>query len=191
MFNPRKSAGPGGRNKLGRFSATHDKQSYVSSQQFFLSLYNEPPDGEISIEEIEKLTTERIKLLRLFECANMKFTKNSNEWTEFIFKEIKDYEKVFAFKFTDDENYPGLLRNDVVSHYFIRLPYCRTDDLRKWLLLHEVDLFKFRFSRLQLDSDSRNAVSKFLNKIDLSLKVVTLGEKQLHEKWLKVCLGQF
>jgi len=40
------------------------------------------------------------------------------------------------------------LRKDHVSHYVLRLAYCRTEDLRRWLLAHECALFKFRLSQL-------------------------------------------
>lgn len=43
----------------------------------------------------------------------------------------------------DDE-----LNNDIVSHYILRLAYCRTAELRKWLLTTESDWFKLRFGEL-------------------------------------------
>lgn len=43
----------------------------------------------------------------------------------------------------DDE-----LNNDIVSHYILRLAYCRTAELRKWLLTTECDWFKLRFGEL-------------------------------------------
>ena len=34
---------------------------------------------------------------------------------------------------------------DAVSHFVLRLAYCRTEDLRRWFLQHECELFKSRF----------------------------------------------
>jgi DNA primase large subunit len=39
-------------------------------------------------------------------------------------------------------------RKDLVSHYVLRLAYCRTPDLRSWLLQHESLLFRARFRDL-------------------------------------------
>ena len=43
---------------------------------------------------------------------------------------------------------------DLLSHYALRLAYCRTDELRRWLLLHETELFRARFRALLPDERS-------------------------------------
>ena len=36
-------------------------------------------------------------------------------------------------------------RKDMISHFILRLAYCRTEDLRRWFLNHECILLKHRF----------------------------------------------
>jgi len=38
----------------------------------------------------------------------------------------------------------GLIK-DFYSHFILRLAYCRSEDLRRWFLSNELELFKWRF----------------------------------------------
>jgi len=40
------------------------------------------------------------------------------------------------------------IRKDLISHYVLRVAYCRTDDLRRWFLKEETELFTHRFGEL-------------------------------------------
>jgi hypothetical protein len=48
-------------------------------------------------------------------------------------------------------------RKDHVSHFILRLAYCKSEDLRRWFLTQECDLFRYRF-----DLEDSESVSDFL-----------------------------
>ncbi len=50
------------------------------------------------------------------------------------------------------------LHKDSVSHHILRLAYCRTADLRNWLLQYETDMFRVRFRGLGAEDQVRVAV---------------------------------
>ena len=55
---------------------------------------------------------------------------------------------------------------DVISHFVLRLAYCRTEDLRRWFLTHETELLKFRLSCASTDTIKR-AIREYMPDVNI------------------------
>lgn len=60
-------------------------------------------------------------------------------------------------------------RKDHISHYILQLAHCTSEELKKWFVHREVDLFKLRFSNL-----SPEGVRQFLKINDLNYVPVSI-----------------
>uniref|UniRef100_A0AAR2L4S1 DNA primase large subunit n=1 Tax=Pygocentrus nattereri TaxID=42514 RepID=A0AAR2L4S1_PYGNA len=102
-----------------------------------LQLYGQPPLENISLSEFETFAVERLKLLKTVENLGVSFVKMSEQYSKKLHAEISagpsEYEK---------------RRKDHISHFILRLAYCQTEDLRRWFIQQEMDLFRHRFTDL-------------------------------------------
>ena len=62
-------------------------------------------------------------------------------------KEINkaDIEQLFGGSNNNNNNNNRSNNKDQISHYILRMAYCRTEELRRWFLTNECILFKIRF----------------------------------------------
>jgi DNA primase large subunit len=69
---------------------------------------------------------------------------------------------------------------DWISHFVLRLAYCRSEDLRRWFLAHEVALLKYRLNQSSPNSSSGSsggsAISKALKSVLPNVHVLTSEE---------------
>ena len=65
-------------------------------------------------------------------------------------------------------------QRDQISHFILRLAYCRTEDLRRWFLIQECALLKYRLD--YLDDGQRE---QFMNENQLHFDIVSDREKDL------------
>eukprot|EP00854_Cymbomonas_tetramitiformis_P000620 gene620-1046_t len=99
-----------------------------------LSMYDSVPTGEVALEDFERNAVDRLRVLKGIEDAQSRGTKPH---------ELETTDPV-----TGAADPEGELK-DVVSHYVLRLAYCRTEELRRWFLTQECILFKLRFKALR------------------------------------------
>eukprot|EP01018_Ginkgo_biloba_P022763 Gb_25310 [translate_table: standard] len=63
-------------------------------------------------------------------------------------------------KYMRTPNVADLNNKDIISHFVLRLVYCRTEELRKWFLGMETTLFRYRF-RLESPEDQRMLMEEY------------------------------
>ena len=114
-----------------------EKESYGG-----VSLYDDPPSDNIALEDFEKYALDRIRLLTAIENA-LSSGKKPDELQEII-----------AVKQKELEMSPNS-KKDKVSHYALRLAYCRTESLRRQFLTSEVQLFKARFKAMKNETKAK------------------------------------
>jgi len=158
--------------------------SLVEMYPIDLQLYKVPPISSISLGEFEDLAQERLKILRAVDDIILRgLNKHSEECKKALTAELKSLGiKGFAklINGTGCGNTESELRSrkrDHISHFILRLAYCRSEDLRRWFIARELDLFRLRFSSL-----SAEGIKRFMQINNLKYEEVSEAEKsQLRE----------
>ncbi|CAG9464992.1 unnamed protein product [Pedinophyceae sp. YPF-701] len=118
-----------------------------------LSFYEEHPKGQIELEEFERLAVNRLFVLKGIEelRASNASEDQLRKRTEELLKKhlgITMARPAGSAASAVAEAVAEARRTDLISHYILRVVYCRTEDLRRWLLEQETALFRRRFARL-------------------------------------------
>jgi DNA primase large subunit len=120
----------------------------LSQYPFTLNFYGSPPPFELTLDEFELFSLDRLKLLKAVETAKLRCKKEED-----VFKAM---EPAVADLMDLGRNAPGLTkpkaqllyeqrRKDHISHFLLRLAFCRSEELRVWFTRLELILFKFRY----------------------------------------------
>jgi len=130
--------------------------SLASNKRAKISIYEQPPDGEVSLEEFEQFALDRMRVLKAIDSSKAKGVK-PEELSKIIETSLNQYLPLRD----KGEDVEEDRRKDHVSHFILRIAYSRTEDLRRWFLRQEEQLFRHRFNNL--DVDSRNHIMTMLN----------------------------
>jgi DNA primase large subunit len=119
-----------------------------------------------------------LKLLRIVEQAGLKHTKIlSEEWENYIKSELNIAGlKYFARLFTGNgktEQDMFARRRDYLSHFILQLAYCRSEELRRWFIAREMEIFRFKFSKL-----SKDAIKELVETYEIGYRPITDEQKQ-------------
>ncbi|XP_008428058.1 DNA primase large subunit [Poecilia reticulata] len=154
--------------------AVTDLKAELYSQP--LQFYGQPPLENISLSEFESFAVDRLKLLKTVENLGVSYVKLSDDYLRKLDNEIRAQN--FPHGAGDAKDQTEKRRKDHISHFILRLAYCQTEDLRRWFIQQEVDLFKYRFR--ELNSGEK---LEFLHKNNLQYNTISAEEKDnLREK---------
>ncbi|OWK49698.1 DNA primase large subunit [Lonchura striata] len=136
------------------------REQYPHSLQFYL----EPPTESISLVEFESFAVDRLRLLKVIENLGVSYVRGSDEYITKLGAELRKLK--FPYRALVEDDYEAR-RKDHISHFILRLAYCQSEDLRRWFLQQEMDLFRYRFNEL-----TENLMQKFLEHVNLSFEAV-------------------
>ncbi|KAI6692207.1 hypothetical protein NL676_019917 [Syzygium grande] len=125
-----------------------------------LPLYRSPPPVEVRLEDFEAFAVDRLRVLKAISDGLSRG------------KKPEEMDKLVRELWRAHMKHPNPSANkDVISHFVLRLVYCRTEDLRKWFLSMETTLFRYRFK-----DQSVEAQRALMADFDLPCKAVNTAE---------------
>lgn len=123
------------------------KYSITTSSTTNLPLYRSAPPLEVKLEDFELYAIDRLRVLKGISDGLSRGKKS------------EEMEKLVRELWNTNMKHPQAsedVNKDIISHFVLRLVYCRTEELRKWFLSMETMLFRHRF--LYASSESQKQV---------------------------------
>ncbi|KAJ3414082.1 hypothetical protein HDV05_007116 [Chytridiales sp. JEL 0842] len=170
---PASAFGPAGRSSLTEVEKHADPS--LGKYPSRLSFYTDPPRTEVTLTDFETYALDRLKILKAIENAQVR-NKGAEE-TNKIIKTISDKYLPLHANSAKRAFTPAVLiqerQKDHISHFILRLAYCRTEDNRAWLLKQETALFKHRF-----ETEEFAEREAFLLRQKLDAVIITAEERR-------------
>lgn len=125
----------------GGLTSAHQEGTRSSQLLIRLSLYQQPPTHKLSLEDFEKLAVARLHLLCLLDICSLKSLREDVTLAELEKIQAKHLplhvnESAMAFDVETER------RNDVASHFILRLAMADSPDNIRWFIQKEVSLLK-------------------------------------------------
>ncbi|GLT73279.1 hypothetical protein SLA2020_451500 [Shorea laevis] len=127
-----------------------------------LPLYRSAPPLEVRLEDFELFAIDRLRVLKGISDGLSRG------------KKPEDMEQLANALWKANMRHPEaseVVNKDIISHFVLRLVYCRTEELRKWFLSMETALFRYRFG-----FGSAEAQRALMAEFDLPCKAVSNSE---------------
>ncbi|CAH8869455.1 unnamed protein product [Trichobilharzia szidati] len=153
-----------------------------------LQFYNSPPSETIELNELEDYAVQRIRVLKCIEAVGQDCVRGTKEYDEKVVTELTKlggFGKIFTACSSSIKNAKEDIRKDIISHFILQVAYCRSEDLRRWFIQQEVDLFRFRFlNERNSSTHGPEIISKFLHENHLHFTHMSESERQNLQNYL-------
>ncbi|XP_039124115.1 probable DNA primase large subunit [Dioscorea cayenensis subsp. rotundata] len=138
-----------------------------------LSLYRSAPQVEVILDDFERFAIDRLLVLKGVSDGLSRGKKP---------EEMENLVKELWRTHMGHPDAPETRNKDIISHFILRLVYCRTEDLRNWFLSAETTLFRCRY-RLEGLETQRMLLAEF----DFPYKALSQAEFEVvKEKLVQV-----
>ncbi|OQR76876.1 DNA primase large subunit-like [Tropilaelaps mercedesae] len=141
-----------------------------------IDMYENPGDllpDFCDIEKFYKAAYDRLQVLQTLQQVSERIARNSPEFQLELLKRLKE-QKLKDWVIPSQKTDGGFndKQVDVMSHFTLRLAYCQSEDLRRWFLQWETELF-----RLRLERETSEVVRLFQEDWNLTFDLVDIKEK--------------
>ena len=157
---------------------------------FWINFYTTYPSFKITLQEIEDVVAERLKILQIIDhlMKSLDTNKRGKQYHEVMLSQINSLrasnnEKNFVIvgRGTVPTNAFEARKRDHVSHFLLRLYYCQSSELKKWFISRETELFRFRLLESSLTNSSK--FQDCLSYYGYNYEIVSTDERvDFHEK---------
>lgn len=134
-------------------------------------MYSTPPQGNITTTEFYDTALDRLTVLRAIYNSGIQYKRGSDMYVKTVSTAIKDHLPLRPNVLEESENNLKSKveerRKDHVSHFLLRLAYCRTEEARKWFCECEKELFRIRLE------ENQSEINEFLVKNNLKYEEVS------------------
>jgi len=153
-----------------------------SSKGCRLSFYKTLPDKDVALDDFEEYAIARLQVLRRIDVLRAQGAKGEKFTSGIVTADQKH-----LFPTTIHSNNQA---KDLISHFVLRMAYCKTEELRKWFLANELQLFTIR-----LGNAKPADVDAFLEQNNLKYPPISKSEKvRLRSQLLatdEIAIGQY
>ncbi|KAJ3180026.1 hypothetical protein HDU87_002249 [Geranomyces variabilis] len=153
---------------------TRYNDSRLGPYPFSLNFYSLPPPYELTLNEFETYALDRLRVLKAVETAALR-TKDLatiDRYIQVVHDEHTHLNRNVRINAVGATKLYEERRKDHISHFILRLAYCRTPDLRKWLVRQETALFMYRFRQ-----EEQAERARFVKELDIDMPIVTDRER--------------